>query len=331
MTDRRLQGVAPRCRASRPAWPTTRSTRWRSTPAAGCGSAPRSGLDSLAPGAERLRAPRAGRRRRQAQYGARAAGRRQPDPVDRQPGRPGKLEAGGRPGRPAPARARPTASRTATSPCCSRMATPPSGPAATTTACIAGCRRRAASPTSATSRPTTTAWPTTSVSSLFRDRVGTFWVGTWYAGVSRVDLGSGGFARIVKLADGPATLSDNKVRAIVDDGAGKLWLGTNDGLNRLDPATGAGQRVPPPAGQPEQPVRQPGQRARARPPRRGVGRRALRRHQLRSGQRALHAPVAGQRRSGQRHHARHAGRPRRHAVDRLARRPAPARPGHRAR
>jgi signal transduction histidine kinase/ligand-binding sensor domain-containing protein/CheY-like chemotaxis protein/HPt (histidine-containing phosphotransfer) domain-containing protein len=76
------------------------------------------------------------------------------------------------------------------------------------------------------------------VSSLFRDRVGTFWVGTWYAGVSRVDLGSGGFARIVKLADGPATLSDNKVRAVIDDGAGKLWLGTNDGLNRLDPATG---------------------------------------------------------------------------------------------
>jgi signal transduction histidine kinase/ligand-binding sensor domain-containing protein/HPt (histidine-containing phosphotransfer) domain-containing protein len=77
------------------------------------------------------------------------------------------------------------------------------------------------------------------VSSLFRDRVGTFWVGTWYAGVSRVDLGSGGFARIVKLADGPATLSDNKVRAVLDDGAGKLWLATNDGLNRLDPATGA--------------------------------------------------------------------------------------------
>ncbi|MET0857457.1 MAG: two-component regulator propeller domain-containing protein, partial [Telluria sp.] len=75
------------------------------------------------------------------------------------------------------------------------------------------------------------------VSSLYRDRVGTFWVGTWYAGVSRVDLGSGGFARIVKLAGVP-TLSDNKVRSIVDDGDGKLWLGTNDGLNHLDPVSG---------------------------------------------------------------------------------------------
>ncbi|MES2757535.1 MAG: two-component regulator propeller domain-containing protein [Pseudomonadota bacterium] len=78
------------------------------------------------------------------------------------------------------------------------------------------------------------------VSSLYRDRVGTFWVGTWYAGVSRVDLGSGGFARIVKLAGVP-TLSDNKVRSIVGDGAGKLWLATNDGLNHLDPVSGRAQ------------------------------------------------------------------------------------------
>ena len=76
------------------------------------------------------------------------------------------------------------------------------------------------------------------VSSIYRDRVGTFWVGTWYAGVSRVDLGSGGFTRIVKV-DGAASISDNKVRAIADAGDGKLWLGTNDGLNQYDPATGA--------------------------------------------------------------------------------------------
>jgi signal transduction histidine kinase/ligand-binding sensor domain-containing protein/CheY-like chemotaxis protein/HPt (histidine-containing phosphotransfer) domain-containing protein len=77
------------------------------------------------------------------------------------------------------------------------------------------------------------------VSALYRDRVGTFWVGTWYAGVSRVDLDSGGFARLVKQDDLPNTLSDNKVRVIADGGSGRLWLGTNDGLNLLDPATGA--------------------------------------------------------------------------------------------
>ncbi|WP_426193679.1 two-component regulator propeller domain-containing protein [Massilia sp. DWR3-1-1] len=87
------------------------------------------------------------------------------------------------------------------------------------------------------------------VSSIYRDRVGTFWVGTWYAGVSRVDLGSGGFTRIVK-ADGAPSISDNKVRAIIDDGAGKLWLGTNDGLNHYDPASGASRLL---RHQPDQP------------------------------------------------------------------------------
>jgi hypothetical protein len=80
--------------------------------------------------------------------------------------------------------------------------------------------------------------PDNTVASLYRDRVGTFWVGTWYAGVSRVDLGSGGFSRIVRQAGSAASLSDNKVRAIVDDGAGRLWLATSDGLDHFDPASG---------------------------------------------------------------------------------------------
>jgi signal transduction histidine kinase/ligand-binding sensor domain-containing protein/HPt (histidine-containing phosphotransfer) domain-containing protein len=76
------------------------------------------------------------------------------------------------------------------------------------------------------------------ISALYRDRVGTFWVGTWYGGVSRVDLASGGFSRYVKMAGEPETLSDNKVRSIIDAGHGRLWLGTNGGLNLLDPASG---------------------------------------------------------------------------------------------
>lgn len=79
------------------------------------------------------------------------------------------------------------------------------------------------------------------VSSLYRDRLGTFWVGTWYAGVSRVDLGSGGFARIVRRQTGPGlpdTLADNKARALLGDGD-KLWVGTATALNHVDPATGA--------------------------------------------------------------------------------------------
>ncbi|MET0268381.1 MAG: two-component regulator propeller domain-containing protein, partial [Duganella sp.] len=109
------------------------------------------------------------------------------------------------------------------------------------------------------------------VSALFRDRVGTFWVGTWNDGVSRVDMGSGGFSRIVResgeqagggtsagtpaaglpsagaplTARGPGqsrlpaeTLSDNKVRALAAAGGGQLWLGTSAGLNLYDTRSG---------------------------------------------------------------------------------------------
>ncbi|RZA35541.1 MAG: response regulator [Lysobacteraceae bacterium] len=80
------------------------------------------------------------------------------------------------------------------------------------------------------------------VASLYRDRLGTFWVGTWYAGVSRADLGSGGFARIVRRGDMADTLADNKARALLaetTDAGGRLWVGTATALNHIDPATGA--------------------------------------------------------------------------------------------
>jgi signal transduction histidine kinase/ligand-binding sensor domain-containing protein/CheY-like chemotaxis protein/HPt (histidine-containing phosphotransfer) domain-containing protein len=75
------------------------------------------------------------------------------------------------------------------------------------------------------------------VSALFGDRVGTFWVGTWYGGVSRADLGGGGFARIVRGPDLPISLDDNKVRGIALGAGGKLWLASNGGLHHFDPVT----------------------------------------------------------------------------------------------
>ena len=80
------------------------------------------------------------------------------------------------------------------------------------------------------------------VSALYRDGVGTFWAGTWYGGVSRADLGGGGFARIVSRAgDSPKNpsdgLADNKVRVLLEDGA-RLWVGTSTALHHYDPASG---------------------------------------------------------------------------------------------
>lgn len=74
------------------------------------------------------------------------------------------------------------------------------------------------------------------ISSLFRDRVGTFWVGTWYGGVSHVDLGSGGFARILREHDGPGKPADNRVRGLDNAGGGRLWLASASTLQLFDPA-----------------------------------------------------------------------------------------------
>ena len=73
------------------------------------------------------------------------------------------------------------------------------------------------------------------IAALFRDSVGTFWVGTWYGGVSRVDLGSGGFARLLREHD-EGKPADNRVRAIDNDGSGRLWIASGDTLQLYDPA-----------------------------------------------------------------------------------------------
>jgi signal transduction histidine kinase/ligand-binding sensor domain-containing protein/CheY-like chemotaxis protein len=82
-----------------------------------------------------------------------------------------------------------------------------------------------------------------SVDTLYADHTGRIWVGT-DRGLSRFDPESGGFvnvdARSVAGGGGgaPVHLSDLRIRAIREDHAGNLWLGTvNDGLLRLDPKT----------------------------------------------------------------------------------------------
>ncbi|MCH8617535.1 hybrid sensor histidine kinase/response regulator [Undibacterium sp. TS12] len=71
------------------------------------------------------------------------------------------------------------------------------------------------------------------VTRLLQDRSGTLWVGTWLGGASRTNLVSGGFERLLHLPGEANTLSNNTVSAIT----GKdevLWIGTGNGLNRLD-------------------------------------------------------------------------------------------------
>jgi ligand-binding sensor domain-containing protein/class 3 adenylate cyclase len=71
---------------------------------------------------------------------------------------------------------------------------------------------------------------------VFQDRQGFLWAGGEY-GLNRYD--GYGFKLFSHDADDPESLSSNEVRALCEDPAGYLWVGTDDGgLNRFDPSTG---------------------------------------------------------------------------------------------
>ncbi|HEX9171408.1 MAG TPA: two-component regulator propeller domain-containing protein, partial [Telluria sp.] len=80
------------------------------------------------------------------------------------------------------------------------------------------------------------------IGSVWVDRTGTLWAGTGFAGVSRVDLASGGFSRIGEAPGQPGSglgVRNSKVRAIAEAGGGRLWIGTTGGgLALFDPASG---------------------------------------------------------------------------------------------
>ncbi len=79
------------------------------------------------------------------------------------------------------------------------------------------------------------------VRAIHEDRAGRLWVGTYGGGLNRLETGPDGAATFVRYRrdrDDPSSLVDNRVRAIAEDPDGGLWIGTNGGLDRLDPATG---------------------------------------------------------------------------------------------
>lgn len=73
------------------------------------------------------------------------------------------------------------------------------------------------------------------VYSIFRDRAGNLWVGT-FNGLDKFDERTGKFTHFRNDPNDPTTVSDNYVWTIYEDSRGYLWIGTyRGGLNRFDP------------------------------------------------------------------------------------------------
>jgi PAS domain S-box-containing protein len=83
------------------------------------------------------------------------------------------------------------------------------------------------------------------VVSLYIDSKNNLWAGTWGGGLNQLDLNnplnlnpnSARFTQYHANPDDASSLSEDSVWSIHETADGSLWLGTQEGLNKLDPAT----------------------------------------------------------------------------------------------
>jgi ligand-binding sensor domain-containing protein len=76
------------------------------------------------------------------------------------------------------------------------------------------------------------------VETVYADREGMIWIGTWGEGLDRLDPVTGIFTHFGHKSNDPGSLSNDSVRAVLEDRDGVLWVGSNGGLDRYDPKTG---------------------------------------------------------------------------------------------
>jgi len=75
------------------------------------------------------------------------------------------------------------------------------------------------------------------ITDIFEDENHTFWLGTFFHGLFKVDPDSGAFVRYQFAPDDPGSLSSNVINSILRDQRGELWIATDSGLDRFDPLT----------------------------------------------------------------------------------------------
>ena len=77
--------------------------------------------------------------------------------------------------------------------------------------------------------------PSDVIMTIFEDRQGIIWVGTYGGGLGRFDRTTSRFTHYQTEPGNPASMSGNQVSTIAEDPSGGLWIGTlGDGLNFFD-------------------------------------------------------------------------------------------------
>lgn len=76
------------------------------------------------------------------------------------------------------------------------------------------------------------------VESIAVDRRGMIWLGTFNAGLDRLDPATGTFTHYKHDPKNQHSLSSNVVTALLSENDSTLWVGTHNGLNRFNPLTG---------------------------------------------------------------------------------------------
>ena len=72
---------------------------------------------------------------------------------------------------------------------------------------------------------------------ISEDHTGALWIGTLHGGLNRLDPASGRITQFRHDPANPRSLSQDRVTAILEDSAQRLWVATADGLNLFDRAT----------------------------------------------------------------------------------------------
>jgi signal transduction histidine kinase/ligand-binding sensor domain-containing protein len=78
-----------------------------------------------------------------------------------------------------------------------------------------------------------------SVVTIYQDRSGTLWFGTWLDGILKLDPARKQFTMYKHVVGDQTSLSSSLVTGISQDRAGNVWVGTHAGLNKLNIRSGA--------------------------------------------------------------------------------------------